>query len=124
MAAGAPRRTQGLSSASERQTRLSTKLNLVINLLASVTLFEMMVTIGLGVTLQSVLRVATDWRLVSKAAIASYVIVPAAAVGLLILFHANPYVAAGFLVAAVCPGIPYGPPSPGWRRGTCRCRWG
>src|SRR5262249_49018473 len=43
-------------------------------------------------------------------ALASYVCVPAAAVGLLILFQANPYVAAGFLIAAVCPGAPYGPP--------------
>ena len=34
----------------------------------------------------------------------------AAAVGLLIFFQANPFVAAGFLIAAVCPGAPFGPP--------------
>src|SRR5262245_5497430 len=77
----------------------------------------MMVAIGLGVTFAEVFGVATDWRLVSKAALASYVCVPAAAVGLLILFHAQPYVAAGFLVAAVCPGAPYGPPFTGLARG-------
>jgi bile acid:Na+ symporter, BASS family len=36
--------------------------------------------------------------------------VPAIAVGLLLLFRAPPLVAAGFLIAAVCPGAPFGPP--------------
>src|SRR5262245_54225055 len=70
----------------------------------------MMVAIGLGVNFDDLFRVAKDWRLVSRAGLASYVCVPAAAVGLVTLFHANPYVAAGFLIAAVCPGAPYGPP--------------
>jgi bile acid:Na+ symporter, BASS family len=93
------------------------QLNQLINLLASITLFEMMVAIGLGVSLGDVLQVATDWRLVGKAALASYVCVPATAVGLLILFHAEPFVAAGFLVAAVCPGAPYSPPFTGLAKG-------
>jgi BASS family bile acid:Na+ symporter len=93
------------------------QVNQLVNLLASLTLFEMMVAIGLGVSFRDVLQVATDWRLVSKAAVASYVCVPAAAVGLLILFQANPFVAAGFLVAAVCPGAPYGPPFTGMAKG-------
>jgi BASS family bile acid:Na+ symporter len=89
----------------------------VIHLLASVTLFEMMVTIGLGVTLADMARVARDWRLLARAALASYVCVPAAAVGLVVLFRPHtqvpadfPLIAAGFLIAAVCPGAPYGPP--------------
>jgi BASS family bile acid:Na+ symporter len=82
------------------------QLNQLINILASITLFEMMVGIGLGVTFAELLRVATDWRLVSKAALASYVCVPAAASGLLIVFQADPFVAAGFLICAVCPGAP------------------
>lgn len=93
------------------------QLNQLINLLAAITLFEMMVAIGLGVTLGDVVRVGRDWRLVSKAALASYVLVPAAAVGLLILFNADPFVAAGFLIVAVCPGAPYGPPFTGIARG-------
>jgi bile acid:Na+ symporter, BASS family len=92
------------------------QLNQLINVLASITLFEMMVGIGLGVSIADVVRVATDWRLVTKAVLASYVCVPAA-VGLLILFHADPYVAAGFLIAAVCPGAPYGPPFTGLAKG-------
>jgi BASS family bile acid:Na+ symporter len=45
------------------------------------------------------------------------VIVPSAAVALLLLFHAAPLVAAGFLIAAVCPGAPYGPPFTGIAKG-------
>jgi bile acid:Na+ symporter, BASS family len=93
------------------------QLNQLINIVASITLFEMMVAIGLGVTVADVLRVATDWRLVAKASLASYVLVPAAAVGLLILFQADPYVATGFLICAVCPGAPYGPPFTGMAKG-------
>lgn len=85
-------------------------LNQVINVIATLTLLEMMVTIGLGVTLAEVIVVAADWRLVARAGIANYLLVPAAAVCLLLLFNAKPMVAAGFLIAAVCPGAPYGPP--------------
>ena len=88
-----------------------------VNLLATVTLFEMMVTIGLGVKLAQVLAIAADWRIVVRAAVANYLIVPAAAVLLLLLFHATPLVAAGFLIAAVCPGAPYGPPFTGLAKG-------
>jgi BASS family bile acid:Na+ symporter len=89
----------------------------VINLLAAVTLFEMMVAIGLGVTFGEVVGVARDWRLMVRAAGANYLGVPAAAVGLLLLFEAQPLVAAGFLIAAVCPGAPYGPPFTSLARG-------
>src|SRR5690349_13628030 len=82
----------------------------LINLLAATTLIEMMVTIGLGVRLCDVVHVSKEWGLVARALLANYILVPGAAVGLLVLFHANPMVAAGFLVAAVCPGAPYGPP--------------
>jgi bile acid:Na+ symporter, BASS family len=88
-----------------------------VNVLAAVTLFEMMVTIGLGVTLAEIVAVARDRRAVTRAGLANYVIVPAAAVVLLLLFHAAPLVAAGFLVAAVCPGAPYGPPLTGIAKG-------
>ena len=93
------------------------QLNQLTSILASITLFEMMVAIGLGVSPGDVLRVATDWRLVGKAGLASYVCVPAAAVGLLILFQADAFVAAGFLICAVCPGAPYGPPLTGIAKG-------
>jgi BASS family bile acid:Na+ symporter len=89
----------------------------LINLLAAVTLFEMMVAIGLGVTFADVAGVARRGVLVTRAVLANYVGVPAAAVGLLLLFRANPEPAAGFLIVAVCPGAPYGPPFTSLARG-------
>ncbi|PYX67094.1 MAG: hypothetical protein DMG78_28305 [Acidobacteria bacterium] len=89
---------------------IAMKVDRLINILAAITLIEMMVTIGLGVTLSDVLRVSRSWNLVARAVLANYILVPAAAVGLLLLFRANPLVAVGFLVAAICPGAPYGPP--------------
>jgi BASS family bile acid:Na+ symporter len=82
----------------------------LINVLVTITLIEMMVAIGLGVTFADLAGVARNWRLVTRAGLANYVCVPAATVGLLFLFNAQPMVAAGFLILAVCPGAPYGPP--------------
>jgi len=93
------------------------QLHLLINLLAAVTLFEMMVSIGMGVTLADLIGVARNGRLIGMAALANYLCVPAAAVGLLFLFHADALIAAGFLIAAVCPGAPYGPPFTGIAKG-------
>lgn len=82
----------------------------IINVLVTVTLVEMMIAIGLGVTLAEMIRVVRNPRLLVQAALANCVCVPAAAVGLLLVYRVPPMVAAGFLIAAVCPGAPYGPP--------------
>lgn len=82
----------------------------LINVLVTITLIEMMLGIGMSVTFADLVGVAKDWRLLVRAALANYVGVPAATVGLLFLFDARPMVAAGFLILAVCPGAPYGPP--------------
>lgn len=89
----------------------------LINLLATVVLIEMMLTIGLGVRSSDITAVARRAGLVTRAALANYVLAPAAAIGLLLLFHAQPMVAAGLLIAAVCPGAPYGPPFTSMARG-------
>ena len=88
-----------------------------INLLAGITLIEMMMAIGLDVNLSDVVKVAKDWQLATRAAVASYIVFPGAAVGLLFLFHASPLVATGFLVLAACPGAPYAPPFTGMAKG-------
>lgn len=85
-------------------------LDKLINVLVTVMLFEMMVSIGLGVTFAQVAAVAMDRALVLRAALANYVFVPAIVVALLVVFQAHPMVRVGFLLAAVCPGAPYGPP--------------
>jgi ACR3 family arsenite efflux pump ArsB len=82
----------------------------LINLGVTLTLIELMVTIGLGVTFAQVAHVARNGRLVAQATLANYIFAPAAAVALMMVFHPHPMVAAGFLMAAVCPGAPYGPP--------------
>jgi bile acid:Na+ symporter, BASS family len=85
-------------------------INRIINLIAAITLIEMMVTIGLAASISEVTGVTRDWWLLIRAAIANYVLVPAAAVLLLTMFQAPPMVAIGFLIAAVCPGAPFAPP--------------
>src|SRR5688572_1871758 len=69
-----------------------------------------MLTIGLSATLADVGAVVRDWRGVMGAVVANYLAVPAAAVALILLFRAQPLVAAGVMIVAVCPGAPYGPP--------------
>lgn len=81
-----------------------------INVIVIITLVEMMVATGLSVTFVDVTGVVRSWRLVLRAALANYVCVPVATVGLLLLFDPSSMVAAGFIILAVCPGAPYGPP--------------
>jgi BASS family bile acid:Na+ symporter len=76
----------------------------------------MMVLTGLRVTVAEVVHTIRDGWLVARAATANYVIVPAVAIVLLVLFDASPMVAVGFLVLAACPGAPFGPPFAGIAR--------
>jgi BASS family bile acid:Na+ symporter len=92
-------------------------LNQLTNVLVTITLVEMMLATGLGVTFADLAGVARNWRRVGQAALANYVCVPAATVVLLLLFEPHPMVAVGFLILAVCPGAPYGPPFTGIAKG-------
>ena len=89
----------------------------LINILVTITLLEMMVAIGLGVTVPQVAAVAKDRKLLLRALISNYVAVPIAVLALLSAFHAPAMVGAGLLIAAVCPGAPYGPPFTGMAKG-------
>lgn len=83
----------------------------VSNILVTLMLIQMMLAIGLGVTIADLLLVARNWVLLGKALLANYVIVPLITIGLLLLFRpADPTVSAGFLILAACPGAPFGPP--------------
>lgn len=81
-----------------------------INLLVTVTLIEMMIATGLGASVSELVGVAKNGMLLARALLANYVLVPAVTVLLLRLFDPHPLVAAGFMILAVCPGAPYGPP--------------
>ena len=81
-----------------------------VNVLVTIMLIEMMAAVGLSVSLADLIGVVRNRRLVLQAGLANYVCVPVVTVGLLMLLHpADPLVAAGFLILAVCPGAPFGP---------------
>ena len=82
----------------------------LLNILVMITLAEMMVAVGFGVAFVDLVSIARNARLLVQATIANYVLVPAMTVGLLLAFHSQPMVSAGFLILAVCPGAPFGPP--------------
>jgi BASS family bile acid:Na+ symporter len=82
----------------------------LIKLLNVVALIAIMLAIGLKVTFSQVMKSARHIRLVILGIIANFVLVPLVTVGLLRAFDASPVVAAGFLILAVCPGAPLGPP--------------
>jgi bile acid:Na+ symporter, BASS family len=81
-----------------------------LNILVTITLIAMMVATGLGVRFSEIAAVAKDRRLVVRGIVANYGLVPAVTVVPLLLFRAESMVAVGFLILAVCPGAPFGPP--------------
>lgn len=89
----------------------------IMNWLIVITLIEMMVAIGLGVSWPDLMRVAKDRRLILAAAFTNYVCVPAATVMLLPVFNSRPLAAVGFLILAACPGASYGPPITAFAKG-------
>ena len=87
----------------------------LVNPLVLILLIEMMVATGLGVSFGDLAGVVKNAGLLARAALANYVLVPAAAILLLYLFHTAPMVTAGFLLVAVCPAAPFAPPLTRWR---------
>ena len=86
-----------------------------LNLTALVTI---MLSMGLQVNIQAVLTAARPARRVAFALLANDLLVPAVTFGLLYVFQADPMVAVGLLVLAVCPGAPVGPPITAVARGS------
>jgi BASS family bile acid:Na+ symporter len=82
----------------------------LISFLVTITLIEMMISIGISVPFTDLALVARNRRLLIRASLSNYVCVPVVTVFLLYLVDAHPMVAAGFLIMAVCPGAPFGPP--------------
>ena len=81
-----------------------------ITLLNVTALVTIMLSMGMKVTLGSLLASARQTRLLLLGLLANYVLVPAVTVGLLLLFQTSPTVSVGFLILAVCPGAPLAPP--------------
>jgi BASS family bile acid:Na+ symporter len=89
----------------------------VIKLLNVTALVTLMLSIGLRVRFDEVLRAARQVRAVSLGLLANFVAVPLITVGLLLLFQATSWVSTGFLILAVCPGAPVGPSFTGIAKG-------
>lgn len=88
----------------------------LINGLVTITLIEMMVAIGLGVTLDDVIRAVRHWPRLVRVLAANYLAVPAAAL-LIGGFTDSQGMAIGFFIVAVFPGSSYGPPFTSYSRG-------
>jgi len=73
-------------------------------------LVGMMLSMGLKSSPGDVLASVLDLRGTAASLAANFVLVPAVTLALLYAFGASPMVSAGFLILAVCPGAPVGPP--------------
>ncbi len=82
----------------------------IANLLNVVALIALMAAMGLRVNLVDVVASTKRKAPLLLGLAANYVVVPVATCALLYVCGANPLAAAGFLVLAVCPGAPVGPP--------------
>jgi BASS family bile acid:Na+ symporter len=96
----------------------------LVQLLTIGGLASIMLSVGMEVTIAEVASAIRKPRLVALGLVANFVLVPAATFGLLYLFDADPMVAVGFLILAVCPGAPVGPPFTAISRGDVACSIG
>jgi BASS family bile acid:Na+ symporter len=80
-------------------------------------LVAVMLSMGFRSSPGEVLASIRDLRGATAGLAANFVLVPAATMGLLYAFDAVPMVSAGFLILALCPGAPVGPPLAAVARG-------
>src|SRR5262245_31314170 len=89
----------------------------LVNVLTVAGLVAVMLSMGLKVRFGEVVASVRKPRLMALSVVANFVLVPLAPIGLLYAFDANPMVSVGFLILAVCPGAPVGPPFAAIARG-------
>jgi BASS family bile acid:Na+ symporter len=80
-------------------------------------LIAIMLSMGFKVRFEEVLASIRQPKLILLGLLANFVLVPAATIALLRLFNPSPMVTVGFLILAVCPGAPIGPPFAAVARG-------
>jgi bile acid:Na+ symporter, BASS family len=83
-----------------------------------------MFSMGLKVKFEEVVASARQLRIVVLGLLANFVLVPLVTVGLLYAFDAGRMVSVGFLILAVCPGAPLGPPFTAIAKGDVPCAVG
>lgn len=89
----------------------------MITLLNVIALVTIMLAMGLRVRFQEVTGSTRPFWLVALALFANYALVPAVTLVLLYIFQAESMVSVGFVILAVCPGAPVGPPITARARG-------
>src|SRR5262245_13067655 len=82
----------------------------LVNALTVAGLVAVMLSMGLKVRFGEVVASVRKPRPMVLSVVANFVLVPLATIGLLYFFDTNPMVSVGFLILAVCPGAPVGPP--------------
>jgi BASS family bile acid:Na+ symporter len=82
----------------------------LVNLLTIAGLVAIMLSMGFKVSFAEVATPMRKPRMVVNGLLANFVLAPVATAALLYLFDATPLVSVGFLILAVCPGAPLGPP--------------
>jgi bile acid:Na+ symporter, BASS family len=82
----------------------------LVKLLTVSALIAMMLSMGLKVRVEDVAASIRKGRVVVAGLVANYLLVPVVTIALLYLFDADVMVSVGFLILAVCPGAPVGPP--------------
>ncbi len=96
----------------------------LVNVFTLAGLIAIMLSMGLKVKFEEVAAASRRPRLVALGLVANFLLVPVAALTLLYMFGAAPLVSVGFLILAVCPGAPVGPPFAAVARGDVPCAIG
>src|SRR5262249_24726065 len=84
--------------------------SMLVKLLTISGLIAIMLSMGLKVKFEELTASIRNFRLVIAGLVANFVLVPALTFALLYFFGADQMVSVGFLILAVCPGSPVGPP--------------
>jgi BASS family bile acid:Na+ symporter len=82
----------------------------IVKILTVAGLIAIMLSMGFNVRFEEVVASIRQPRLIFLGLVANFVLVPIVTIVLLYLFNPNPMVTVGFLILAVCPGAPVGPP--------------
>jgi BASS family bile acid:Na+ symporter len=84
---------------------------------AMVLLVSFMLQIGLQVNVEQLLAALKNYRLLARAFVANFLLVPLFGVALVRVIHLDPMVAVGVLLMAIAPGVPFLPKTAGHARG-------
>src|SRR5262249_23173900 len=96
----------------------------LVKLLTIAGLVAIMLSVGMQVKVEEVAAATRRPRLVALGLVANFLLVPAVTMGVRYVFDADPLVSVGFLILAVCPGAPVGPPFTAVARGDVACAIG